>query len=60
MFMTSRIRRTTPSAASSEVFRSSEVQVTQLGVGGDFHFDNVRARPDDASSVLYSQTTPRQ
>ena len=29
---------------SSEVFRSSEVQVTQLGVGGDFHFDNVRAR----------------
>ncbi len=29
---------------SSEVFRSSEVHVTQLGVGGDFHYDNVRAR----------------
>src|SRR4029077_8369893 len=24
-------------SGSSEVFRSSEVQVTQLGVGGDFH-----------------------
>jgi len=33
---------------SSEVFRSDEVHVTQLGVGGDFHFDNVRARLDDA------------
>ena len=31
-------------SGSSEVFRSSEVQVTQLGVGGDFHYDNVRAR----------------
>ena len=29
---------------SSEVFRANEFQVTQLGVGGDFHFDNVRAR----------------
>src|SRR5438270_7734442 len=29
---------------SSEVFRSNEVQVTQLGVGGDFHYENVRAR----------------
>ena len=29
---------------SSEVFRPSEVQVTQLGVGGDFHWENVRAR----------------
>ena len=28
---------------SSEVFRSKEVQVTQLGVGGDFHYDHVRA-----------------
>jgi len=27
---------------SSEVFRSNEVHVTQLGVGGDFHYDNVR------------------
>src|SRR5271163_2986786 len=29
---------------SSELFRSQEVQLTQLGVGGDFHYDNVRAR----------------
>ena len=29
---------------SSEIFRSEEVQVEQLGVGGDFHYDNVRAR----------------
>jgi hypothetical protein len=29
---------------SSELFRSQEVQVEQLGVGGDFHYDNVRAR----------------
>src|SRR5467141_2507328 len=29
---------------SSEVFRSEEFQLTQLGVGGDFHYDNVRAR----------------
>ena len=29
---------------SSEVFRSSEIQLTDLGVGGDFHWDNVRAR----------------
>jgi hypothetical protein len=43
---------------SSEVFRSSEVQVTQLGVGGDFHFDNVRARLMTQFG-LYSQTTPR-
>jgi len=43
---------------SSEIFRSSEVQVTQLGVGGDFHFDNVRARLMTQFG-LYSQTTPR-
>jgi hypothetical protein len=43
---------------SSEVFRSDEVQVTQLGVGGDFHFDNVRARLMTQFG-LYSQTTPR-
>ena len=29
---------------SSEVFRANEVQVTQMGIGGDFHYDNVRAR----------------
>ena len=43
---------------SSEVFRSSEFQVTQLGVGGDFHWDNVRARLMTQFG-MYSQTTPR-
>jgi hypothetical protein len=43
---------------SSEVFRSNEVHVTQIGVGGDFHYDNVRARLMTQFG-LYSQTTPR-
>jgi hypothetical protein len=43
---------------SSEIFRSGEFQVTQLGVGGDFHYDNVRARVMTQFG-LYSQTTPR-
>src|SRR5258706_10391156 len=43
---------------SSEVFRHGEVQVTQLGVGGDFHYDNVRARLMTQIG-MYSQTTPR-
>lgn len=43
---------------SSEVFRSSEFQVTQLGVGGDFHWDNVMARVMTQFG-MYSQTTPR-
>jgi len=43
---------------SSEVFRSNEVHVTQLGVGGDFHYDNVRARLMTQFG-LYSVTTPR-
>jgi hypothetical protein len=43
---------------SSEVFRSNEVHVTQLGVGGDFHYDNVRARVMTQFG-LYSETTPR-
>jgi hypothetical protein len=45
-------------SGSSEVFRHGEVQVTQLGVGGDFHYDNVRARLMTQFG-LYSQTTPR-
>ena len=45
-------------AVIDEVFRSNEVHVTQLGVGGDFHFDNVRARLMTQFG-LYSQTTPR-
>jgi len=43
---------------SSEVFRSDEVQVTQLGVGGDFHYDNVQARLMTQFG-MYSETTPR-
>lgn len=43
---------------SSEVFRHGEVQMTQLGIGGDFHFDNVRARVMTQFG-MYSQTTPR-
>lgn len=45
-------------SGSSEVFRANEVQLTQLGVGGDFHHDNVRARLMTQFG-LYSQTTPR-
>ncbi len=43
---------------SSEVFRSNEVQVTQIGVGGDFHYNNVRGRLMTQFG-MYSQTTPR-
>jgi hypothetical protein len=43
---------------SSEVFRANEFQVTQLGVGGDFHFDNVQTRLMTQFG-MYSQTTPR-
>ncbi len=43
---------------SSEIFRANEFQVTQLGVGGDFHLDNVRARLMTQFG-MYSQTTPR-
>jgi Putative beta-barrel porin-2, OmpL-like. bbp2 len=45
-------------SGSSEVFRANEVQLTQLGIGGDFHYDNVRARVMTQFG-LYSQTTPR-
>jgi len=43
---------------SSELFRSQEVQLEQLGVGGDFHYDNVRAR-FMTQFGMYSVTTPR-
>jgi len=43
---------------SSELFRSYEVQLEQLGVGGDFHYDNVRAR-FMTQFGMYSVTTPR-
>jgi Putative beta-barrel porin-2, OmpL-like. bbp2 len=45
-------------SGSSEVFRANEFQVTQLGLGGDFHWDNVQARVMTQVG-LYSQTTPR-
>ena len=43
---------------SSEIFRSNEVQVTQMGVGGDFHYDNVRGRLMTQFG-MYAFTTPR-
>ncbi len=43
---------------SSEIFRAQEVQLEQLGVGGDFHYDNVRARLMTQFG-MYSATTPR-
>jgi hypothetical protein len=45
-------------SGSSEVFRSNEVGLTHLGIGGDFHFDHVRARV--LSQIgLYATATPR-
>jgi TolA-binding protein len=43
---------------SSEIFRSNEIQLEQLGIGGDFHYDNVRAR-FMTQYGMYSVTTPR-
>jgi Putative beta-barrel porin-2, OmpL-like. bbp2 len=43
---------------SSEVFRSGEVQLTQFGVGGDFHWNNVRGRLMTQFG-MYAETTPR-
>jgi len=43
---------------SSEVFRSGEFQLTQLGIGGDFHYENVRGRLMTQFG-MYAQTTPR-
>ena len=45
-------------SGSSEIFRANEVQITQMGVGGDFHYDNVRAR-FMTQFGMYSTTTPR-
>ena len=45
-------------SGSSEIFRANEVQITQFGVGGDFHYDNVRAR-FMTQFGMYSTTTPR-
>jgi hypothetical protein len=43
---------------SSEIFRANEFQLTQFGIGGDFHWDNVQARLLTQFG-MYSQTTPR-
>jgi Putative beta-barrel porin-2, OmpL-like. bbp2 len=45
-------------SGSSELFRSYEVQLEQFGIGGDFHYDNVRARIMTQFG-MYSTTTPR-
>lgn len=43
---------------SSEIFRANEIQLEQLGLGGDFHHDNVRAR-FMTQFGMYSTTTVR-
>jgi len=43
---------------STESFRSGEVQVEQISVGGDFHMDNVRGRILTMMG-LFATTTPR-
>lgn len=45
-------------SGSSEVFRHGEFQVTQLGIGGDFFYENVMGRLMTQFG-MYSQTTPR-
>src|SRR5262249_6927190 len=45
-------------SGSSEVFRHDEIQLTQLGVGGDFYYKGAQARVMTQFG-LYSQTTPR-
>jgi len=45
-------------SGSSEIFRSQEFQVEQLGLGGDFYLSNVHAR-FMTQFGMYSVTTPR-
>ncbi len=45
-------------SGSSEAFRSNELELTQLGLGGDFLYKNVQARLMTQFG-LYSQSTPR-
>lgn len=45
-------------SGSSEVFRSGEIQLTQLGIGGDFLYKGAIARVMTQFG-MYSQTTPR-
>lgn len=43
---------------SSEVGRSNELQIQQLGLGGDLHYEHIRGRVMTQFG-LYSQETPR-
>jgi Putative beta-barrel porin-2, OmpL-like. bbp2 len=43
---------------STETFRSNEVQIEQISFGGDFHWDNVRARILTMGG-MFGVTTPR-
>ena len=45
-------------SGSSEVFRHNEIQVTQIGFGGDFLYKNVQARLMTQFG-MYSTATPR-
>jgi hypothetical protein len=45
-------------SGSSEVFRSNEFQLVQLGVGGDLHYKDVIGRLMTQFG-MYSETTPR-
>lgn len=45
-------------SGSSEVFRHNELQLTQLGIGGDFYYQGMHARLMTQFG-MYSQTTPR-
>lgn len=45
-------------SGSSEVFRHNELQLTQLGVGGDFYYKGVHARLMTQFG-MYAMTTPR-
>jgi hypothetical protein len=43
---------------STEIFRSNEVQIEQISFGGDFHWQNVRARVLTMGG-MFGVTTPR-
>ncbi len=43
---------------STETFRSNEVQIEQISFGGDFHYENVRARILTMGG-MFGVTTPR-
>ena len=45
-------------SGSSEVFRANEFQLTQIGFGGDFNYNNVGFRIMTQFG-MYSETTPR-